>query len=165
MLFSASITPKKILKLILLLCLKGDTMNNFNQFQPQRPQYSSYFNPATGATASTNNIFWVNGIEGAKAWQLNPSSMVILLDSENEGKMYIKVSDNIGISSLRIFNYTEEVDSSTVTTNKDLDLSQYVRKDELQNLIKELMTNEQSVPTIEPSNEGVSQSRVITIKK
>lgn len=44
-------------------------MNNFNQFQPQRPQYSSYFNPATGATASTNNIFWVNGIEGAKAWQ------------------------------------------------------------------------------------------------
>ena len=141
-------------------------MNNFNQFQPQqRPQYSSYFNPATGATASTNNIFWVNGIEGAKAWQLNPSSMVILLDSENEGKMYIKVSDNIGISSLRIFNYTEEVDSSTVTTNKDLDLSQYVRKDELQNLIKELMTNEQSVPTVEPSNEGVSQSRVITIKK
>ena len=48
---------------------KGDTMNNFNQFQPQRQQYSSYFNPATGATASTNNIFWVNGIEGAKAWQ------------------------------------------------------------------------------------------------
>lgn len=145
---------------------KGDTMNNFNQFQPQRQQYSSYFNPATGATASTNNIFWVNGIEGAKAWQLNPNSMVILLDSENEGKMYIKVSDNIGISSLRIFNYTEEITSpSGATINNDLDLTQYVRKDELQNLIKELMTNEQSVPTVTTSDEGSNQSRVITIKK
>lgn len=145
---------------------KGDTMNNFNQFQPQRQQYSSYFNPATGATASTNNIFWVNGIEGAKAWQLNPNSMVILLDSENEGKMYIKVSDNIGISSLRIFNYTEEITSpSGATINNDLDLTQYVRKDELQNLIKELMTNEQSVPTVTTSDERSNQSRVITIKK
>lgn len=141
-------------------------MNNFNQFQPQRQQYSSYFNPATGATASTNNIFWVNGIEGAKAWQLNPNSMVILLDSENEGKMYIKVSDNIGISSLRIFNYTEEITSpSGATINNDLDLTQYVRKDELQNLIKELMTNEQSVPTVTTSDERSNQSRVITIKK
>lgn len=141
-------------------------MNNFNQFQPQRQQYSSYFNPATGATASTNNICWVNGIEGAKAWQLNPNSMVILLDSENEGKMYIKVSDNIGISSLRIFNYTEEITSpSGATINNDLDLTQYVRKDELQNLIKELMTNEQSVPTVTTSDERSNQSRVITIKK
>ena len=141
-------------------------MNNFNQFQPQRQQYSSYFNPATGATASTNNIFWVNGIEGAKAWQLNPNSMVILLDSENEGKMYIKVSDNIGISSLRIFNYTEEISSpSGATINNDLDLTQYVKKDELQNLIKELMTNEQSVPTVTTSDERSNQSRVITIKK
>lgn len=145
---------------------KGDTMNNFNQFQPQRQQYSSCFNPATGATALTNNIFWVNGIEGAKAWQLNPNSMVILLDSENEGKMYIKVSDNIGISSLRIFNYTEEISSpSGATINNDLDLTQYVRKDELQNLIKELMTNEQSVPTVTTSDERSNQSRVITIKK
>ena len=143
-------------------------MNNFNQFQPQqRQQYSPYFNPATGATASTNNILWVNGIEGAKAWQLNPSSMAILLDSENEGKMYIKVSDSIGMSSLRIFNYVEEFPSTTknVTTNKDLDLSQYVRKDELTNLIKELMTNEQSVPTIESSNEDANKQRVITIPK
>ena len=143
-------------------------MNNFNQFQPQqRQQYSPYFNPATGATASTNNILWVNGIEGAKAWQLNPSSMAILLDSENEGKMYIKVSDSIGMSSLRIFNYVEEFPSTVknVTTNNDLDLSQYVRKDELTNLIKELMTNEQSVPTIESSNEDANKQRVITIPK
>ena len=128
-------------------------MNNFN-YVPQRNQFSSYFNPATGASASTNNIVWVQGIEGAKAWQLTPNSMVILLDSEAEGKMYIKVSDNIGMSSLRIFNYTEESlknTSENVTINNDLDLSQYVKKDELIGLIKEVL-NEQSISTVADTN-------------
>ena len=145
-------------------------MNNFNQGQMQpRAQFSSpYFNSTTGVSTPTNNILWVNGIEGAKAWQLNPNSMAILLDSEQEGKMYIKVSDNIGMSSLRIFNYVEEV-PSTSTNNKDLDLSQFVRKDELSQLLKELMNNEQFVSTAAISNEPVgddaANQRVITIKK
>ena len=125
-------------------------MNNMNQmgtFVPQRNQFSSYFNPASAQSASTNNIVWVQGIEGAKAWQLNPNSMVILLDSEAEGKMYIKVSDNIGMCSLRIFDYTEVAQPSNVTVNKDLDLSNYVRKDELGILLKEII-NEQSISAV-----------------
>lgn len=120
-------------------------MNNLNI--PQGRNFAPYFNPAqAGFTASANNIIWVQGIEGAKAWQLVPNSMVILLDSEAEGKMYIKVSDNIGMSSLRIFNYVEEPRSTTETTiNKDLDLSAYVKKDELGMLIKEIMGNEQFI--------------------
>ena len=130
-------------------------MNNFNQMVGNTNMYSknqssSYFNPAYGATTPTNNIIWVQGIEGATAWQLNPNSMAILLDSEAEGKMYIKVSDNIGMSTLRIFNYVEETPSSAnVTTNQDLDLSAFGRKDELQTLIKELIGNEQSISTVE----------------
>ena len=124
--------------------------NNFSGYPQQRNQFSSYFNPTQGASASTNNLIWVQGIEGAKAWQLNPNSMIVLLDSEVEGKMYIKVSDNIGMSTLRIFNYVEETPSSAaVTTNQDLDLSAFVRKDELQTLIKELIGNEQSISTVE----------------
>ncbi len=125
-------------------------MNNLNQmgtFTPQRNQLSSYFNPASGVGTSTNNIIWVQGIESAKAWQLNPNSMVILLDSEAEGKMYIKVSDNIGMSNLRVFNYVEELQPSTkATINNDLDLSQYVKRDELSKLLKEIL-NEQSIST------------------
>lgn len=146
-------------------------MNNFNGINnmPQRNQFSSYFNPTPVASASTNNIVWVQGIEGAKAWQLSPNSMIILLDSEVEGKMYIKVSDNIGMSTLRIFNYVEELPSSAsnnVTINNDLDLSQYVKKDELDNLIKEIIANEQSVQAVtSPTGECNTNSRVITIKK
>lgn len=128
------------------------SFNNFQQNRNPINQYG-YFNPSSSTSmnmnmnTSTNNIIWVQGIEGAKAWQLNPNSMVILLDSEVEGKMYIKVSDNIGMCTLRVFNYVEEIPSTNATVNKDLDLSDYVRKDELSTLLKEIISNEQSVST------------------
>ena len=144
--------------------------NNFNYIP--KNQFSSYFNsPYTqsqGVSTSTNNIVWVQGIEGAKAWQLNPNSMVILLDSEVEGKMYIKVSDNIGMSTLRIFNYVEVLPATNnsqgdVASKPDLDLSMYVRKDELKNLLKELSANEQTVQsTTEPTKQ---QPKVTYIKQ
>lgn len=143
-------------------------MNNFNGMVNNNPRgtYSSYLNPTT----STNNIIWVQGIEGAKAWQLPPSSMAILLDSEVEGKMYIKVTDNIGMGSLRIFNYVEEIVQPAQVnnnTNGNLDLSQYVKKDELSALIKELINNESFISRVEPTAEtdSTKQSKVITVKK
>ena len=148
-------------------------MNNFNNMMNnpsfQRNQYPSY----PTVTTSTNNIVWVQGIEGAKAWQLNPNSMIILLDSETEGKMYIKVSDNIGMSTLRIFNYVEELPSSSstsnITINNDLDLSQFVTKEELKNLIKEYIDNEQPVSATVPAKDSTSvpkqQPKIISIKK
>lgn len=151
-------------------------MNNFTANYAQRNQFSNPYynvNPTSVAGATTNNIIWVQGIEGAKAWQLNPNSMVILLDSEVEGKMYIKVSDNIGMSSLRIFNYVEEIPSTnnSVTVNNELDLSQYVRKDELQTLIKEVIGSEQSISgTTEGSDSSnttpvPAKPKVVTVLK
>ena len=125
---------------------------------------SSYFSPTT----PTNNIIWVQGIEGAKAWQLSPNSMAILLDSEVEGKMYIKVSDNIGMSSLRIFNYVEEVmpTSTKATINQDLDLSCYVTKDELADLIKEAIEKyEQSVSIVAGNGNSSVSSTTPTAAK
>lgn len=141
-------------------------MNNFNgMYNNSQRNFPTYFNPTHGASASTNNIVWVQGIEGAKAWQLAPNSMVILLDSEVEGKMYIKVSDNIGMSSLRIFNYVEEVQNTAqnVTVDESLDLSQYVKKDELSILLKELMANEQFIQSTKSSTEVKQQPKVITV--
>lgn len=144
-------------------------MNNFNQMNNnlfQQRQSPSYFNSTLGSTTPTNNIIWVQGIEGAKAWQLNPNSMAILLDSEVDGKMYIKVSDNIGMSSLRIFNYVEEIQHPTTkaTINQDLDLSEYVKKDELNTLIKEIIQNEQFISntttTADPAVKNASSATI-----
>lgn len=132
-------------------------MNNMNQMANYMPQ-RNYFNPSSGVSTPTNNLIWVQGIEGAKAWQLNPSSMAIMLDSESDGKMYIKVTDNIGIATLRIFNYKEELPSENKTTNQ-VDLSQYVTRDEIKNLVKECL-DEQSIPATE-STTVAKQPKII----
>jgi len=144
-------------------------MNNFNNnVSQQRPNFAPFYTPASAASAaSTNNIVWVQGIEGAKAWQLAPNSMIILLDSEAEGKMYIKVSDNIGMCSLRIFDYVEETPATTnnVTIDNNLDLSQYVKKDELSALLKEIL-NEQSISTVATENATDKQpNKIVVVKK
>ena len=118
-----------------------------NQFM--NPTMNPYMVNQPNPYAQKNNgINWVQGIEGAKAYQLPPSSNAILLDSENDGKFYIKISDNVGMCSLRTFRY-REVTTPTNNTS-DVDLSEYVKKSELQALIqsikKEDIVDEQTVP-------------------
>ena len=62
--------------------------------------YSNYY-------PQSNQINWVQGIEGAKAYQLMPGSNTILMDSENEGMFYIKSCDSVGMCNLRTFKFTE----------------------------------------------------------
>ena len=97
-------------------------------------------------TEQNNGITWVQGLEGAKAYQMSPNRNILLMDSENEGTFYIKVTDNIGMANLRVFNYTEV---TAQDVKKDpIDLSEYVKKSELQELLTELykeVTNEQSI--------------------
>lgn len=96
--------------------------------------------------ALNNGIVWVQGIEGAKAYQLMPNSNTILMDSENDGRFYIKVADNVGMCTLRVFKY-EEI---TTPTAPQPDMSQYVTRDELDNAIKKLLgdaKNEQAIST------------------
>lgn len=53
------------------------------------------------------NIIFVNGMEGAKAYQLSPNSNVILMDSENS-KFYVKSTDNLGVPKLTTYTFSEE---------------------------------------------------------
>ena len=145
------------------------SFNNFNQALgnaavPQRNPYSSnYFNP----NLPTNNIIWVQGLEGAKAYQLSPKSMAILLDNEIDGRFYIKVTDDIGmVSSFRMFDFQEVLTTPNATNNNDLDLSQFVKKDELGNLMKEIM-NEQLISTADggSADDSTKQPKIIFPKK
>ena len=116
-------------------------MNIMNPYQPMYNQnqpngYLNYQRP------QTNGINWVQGIEGAKAYQMMPNSNTLLLDSENDGIFYIKVSDNVGMCNLRTFKYEEIGEQPKTSTPVNLD--NYVTKDELTKIINDLkgtMTN------------------------
>ena len=109
-------------------------------------QFNPYVRQPFYSPPITSGIVWVQGIEGAKAYQLTPNSNMILLDSENDGVMYIKIADNVGMCTLRRFKYTETTET---TPTAALDLDEYVRKDELKKLLEEMTketNDEQSVP-------------------
>lgn len=119
-----------------------------NQMGQQNPYFQKPFYPQTQPVQ--NGINWVQGIEGAKAFSLPPNGNVQLMDSENDGIFYIKISDNIGMCQLRIFKYEEITDKQNKI--QDCDLSEYVRKDELGDMLNTLIggiKHEQSIQTVE----------------
>ncbi len=118
-------------------------INRQYQSQPNTQQQQQVY------SSSQNNLIWVKGKQNARSMQLPPNSTVILLDSE-VGKFYIKTTDDIGLGKLRVFSYIEQPDqdSNNNTVTPDLDLSNYVTKEQLQNKIKEITHNEQSVSAI-----------------
>ena len=75
-------------------------MNNQQIFPQEQPQ----------------NLIRVNGIDGAKAYQMNANSTVALFDS-NEDIMYIKNTDGAGFPSIRMFKF-EEVNEITKSEEK-----------------------------------------------
>ena len=112
---------------------------------PIYPQYNPYM-----SQTQNNGINWVQGIEGAKAYQLTPNSNVILMDSENEGRFYIKVSDNVGMCNLRVFKY-EEI-SNTPNTSEFVTKAEL--KSEIEGIINSMLggkSNEQSVSATKPN--------------
>lgn len=138
-------------------------MNSFAQqpvpayqptFQPQRQMYTA---PQYGQ-AFSSGITWVQGIEGAKAFQLPPNSNAQLMDSENDGIFYLKTCDGAGMCNLRTFRFEE------ITAEKNAlqqpDMSQYVTRDELKELLDGMNANKgvkiNGKPTVSPANDATS---------
>lgn len=101
------------------------------QYQPQPPQ---------------NSILWVQGIEGAKAYPVGAGNSVLLMDSDSP-HLYIKSADNTGLPSLRVFEYTEITDKKE--EKPKVDMSVYVTKDELQEVIATLKPKKKKVIEVE----------------
>lgn len=105
------------------------------------PINNPFFSQPNYQNRMTNNnrITWVNGIEGAKAFQIEPNSNILLLDSDTQGRMYIKTCDNIGMCNLRIFTYEEVTENSQQAQTPEIDTSKFVTKDEMNNAINEVL--------------------------
>lgn len=112
---------------------------------PNYPYMNMNPNPYGNVRTSTNSINWVQGIEGAKAFTLMPKENVILMDSESNDTFFIKICDDIGRCTLRKFKYQEETTESQPVTQ---DLSEYVKKSELQDLLNEMLGGKANEPTV-----------------
>ena len=102
----------------------GQTMYN----QPQNNQ--QFFQPEP-----TQNLIRVNGINGAKAYQMPANSTVALFDSNND-IMYVKSTDGAGFPSIRTFSFAELKEDMSTTENTD-----YISRQEFEEFKKELMNN------------------------
>lgn len=74
----------------------------------------------------------VNGLEGAKAYQIMPNCTVALFDA-NEDVFYVKSADNAGFPSVRMFKF-EEIQPQAPNTNSD-----YVSRKEMEEYVQQLI--------------------------
>ena len=81
------------------------------------------------------NLIRVNGLDGAKAYQMPANSTVALFDN-NEDILYIKNTDGAGFPSIRIFKFDEVTDSTKSEEKQD-----YISRKEFEEFKKELMNN------------------------
>lgn len=81
-------------------------MPNYNFNNNYQPPYTPTYYPK----AQANQYYFVNGIEGAKSFQMSPNQNVLLMDSDNP-ICYMKVSNNVGQSNIRYFKI-EEIDEN-----------------------------------------------------
>ena len=111
-----------------------------NPYASLIPQQNQYYNPQMNnqqflPQIQTQNLIRVNGIEGAKAYQMSANSIVSLFDA-NEDIMYIKSTDGAGFPSIRTFSFTEVKEENKPTQQVD-----YISREEFEEFKKELMNN------------------------
>jgi len=73
--------------------------DNFGNFTP-------YQQPAYASRQSQNVYAFVNGLEGAKSYQVPANQTVLLMDSE-QPVCYMKTANALGQGTLRYFKLTE----------------------------------------------------------
>lgn len=90
--------------------------------------------------APTQNMEWipVNGIEGAKNHIVSRNETAWLMDN-NECKFYVKIADNLGVTTLKAYKFTEITPETNENVMSDtIDMTKYVTKTELAEILKEI---------------------------
>lgn len=107
--------------------------NNFNPYGYNQPNY--YQQPRI-----TNNLLFVNGVEGAKSYQVMPNQIVMLLDSDNP-IIYKKTANALGQCTIETFRMVP-IENVEKQPN-----AEYVLKSDFDALVKRIdeLTKKESV--------------------
>lgn len=102
--------------------------NNFNPY--------GIYNPYNFQQPRNNQYAYVNGIEGAKSFQMQPNQTMMLMDSDSP-MCYMKSTNNLGQASLRYFKLVEVAESDLKPTAPQVN-PDYVLKSDFDALVKRL---------------------------
>lgn len=90
--------------------------------------------------AQMNQYAFVNGVEGAKSFQMQPNQTIMLMDSDRP-VCYMKSTNNIGQASLRYFKLTEVNENELKNdsqSQENKDNNDYVLKADFEALSKKV---------------------------
>lgn len=110
------------------------------------------FNPYMQAMNYNQNqsLQRVNGIEGAKSYQLGANSTVALFDS-NSDIFYVKSTDSSGFPNIRIFKF-EEVSQNTNSINEN-----YITRQEMEEYVKQFIQQPSKSTKQNITTNGISE--------
>lgn len=119
----------------------------------QAPSQMPQFNAQMPVSQPGNGLIRVTGMDGAKAYQMPPNSVVALFDG-NEDIFYIKTSDGAGFSTIKPFKFMPMEETPAPVANT----SDFATRQELASLqheieeMKGMIENgKQSVPEQQPA--------------
>ena len=107
-----------------------------NNYMPYGMNYNMYNNPSYQTNNQFNQYAYVNGIEGAKSFQMQPNQTMMLMDSDSP-MCYMKSTNNIGQATLRYFKLVEVTESDLKPTATKVN-PDYVLKSDFDALAKRL---------------------------
>lgn len=105
--------------------------NNYNPYgYGYNPTPSYYSQPRT------NQYAFVNGLDGAKSYPMQPNRMVMLMDNDNP-IIFKKISDNYGKTTLDIFKMVQISEDELRGINNP-PMPEYALKSDLEALMKRI---------------------------
>lgn len=143
-------------------------LQRLNQMQNQFNQY------ANNITPQNNQIIFVQGETGAKAYQI-PNNTTILLMSSESNEFFIKTTDSSGFPTIRKFTFQEHPNQEQQNQEQqqkqcscNCQSNNYVTQEEFNNFKKEILNFYESnlsngKPTIgnKKSNDGYNDKKLV----
>lgn len=129
-----------------------DRVNKLVQMQNQLNQnYPNY-----AGQQSNNQIIFVQGETGAKAYQIPINSTVLLMSSE-ANEFFIKSADQAGFPTIKKYRFTEVTQPKTTEQEQQVKTQNFVTREEFEALKNEIKQLKE--PKNEPDNENVKPKK------
>lgn len=155
--------------------MQGQFYNGYQQGYPQYSQngmnqsygqnaYGQSYNPPQMQMAQptqSSTINWVQGDVGARAYNVNPGTSVLLMDSEGQN-FYIKSADTMGMPSLKKYAYSEVVEEPMRLESheaKQIDTAFSATREEVKKMQEEITSLKDQLRRMEEENRRMMENK------